>query len=90
VRVGGNIGMNRAAYEMWEAPEACKVMFDPQRRRGGLKPTNPEEANSRRLSRSGPVQIACKKFFEYYDIHAAETRRYHDPKVIDGVLVIDL
>ena len=42
------------------------------------------------MSRSGPVQISCKKFFEYYDINVAETRRYHDPKVIDGVLVIDL
>jgi hypothetical protein len=83
--------MNRAAYRMWGEPEACQVLFDPKRRRLGLKPVRAAETkNSSELNSHSQVQIACKKLFDYYGISIGEAWRYHDLKVIDGVLVIDL
>ncbi len=38
VRVGGLVGLNRAAWRMWGEPDACQVMYDPERRRIGLRP----------------------------------------------------
>ncbi len=91
IRVGGVIGMNRAAYRMWGEPEACQVLFDPKRRRLELKPVRAGETkNSSELNSHSQVQIACKKLFDYYGISIGEAWRYHDLKVIDGVLVIDL
>ena len=45
IRVGGVIGLNRAAFKMWGEPEACQVMYDPERRRIALKPADPKEEN---------------------------------------------
>ena len=89
VRVGGNIAMNKAAYRMWGEPEACQVMYDPERRRIALCPVGLEEPNSFDIH-LGNVQIPCKSLFDHYGVEIKQTRRYHDPKVIDGVLVIDL
>jgi len=66
------------------------VMFDPQRRRIGLKPVSPEAENSYALHSKEQIQIACKSLFDYYGVTIGETRRYRDPKVVNGVLVIDL
>jgi hypothetical protein len=48
VRVGGVIGMNKAAYRMWGEPEACQVMYDPERRRIALRPVEakPEDVTA--------------------------------------------
>ena len=89
IRVGGVISVNKACYRMWGEPKACQVMFDPQRRRIGLKPVSPDVENSYDLS-GQQVQIPCKKLFDYYGVTIARLMRYHDPKVVDGVLVIDL
>ncbi len=88
VRVGGVIGMNRATYKMWGEPDACQVMYDPERRRIAFKPVDPKEENSFQLHHN--VQIPCKSLFDFYGVQIVETRRYYDPKVIDGVLVVDL
>ncbi len=89
VRVGGVIGMNKAAYRMWGEPEACQVMFDSERRRIALRPVSPEEKNSYEVY-AGNVQIPCKMIFDYYEVEIKQSRRYHDPKVVDGVLIVDL
>ena len=65
-------------------------MFDPARRRIGLRPVSPEAPNSYDLYGGSGIQVSCKKFFEFYGIDIPETRRYRDPKIIDGVLVVDL
>ncbi len=90
IRVGGFIFVNKAAYRMWGEPEACLVIVDPQRRRIGLKPVSPETENSYTLNFGPQIQIACKSLFDYYGVTICETRRYRDPKVLDGVLVVDL
>lgn len=89
VRASGVIGMNKAAHKMWAEPECCKVMFDPERKRIAFRPCVPTEPGSYEVSRSG-VQIPCKMVFDYYDVQIFQTRRYYDPKVIDGVMVVDL
>jgi hypothetical protein len=43
VRAGGTIGLNRAAYQMLGRPEAVLLLFDPKRRRIGLKPTTRDD-----------------------------------------------
>lgn len=90
VRVGGVVAMNKACYQMWGAPKACQAMYDTERRRVGLKPCSPEEANSYQLSYHGQFAVPCKSLFDYYGVHIVETRRYYDPKIIDGVLIVDL
>jgi len=90
VRVGGAVGLNKACYRMWGEPRACQAMFDPERRRLALRPCSPDEANSYSLGRHGGDGIPCKSLFDYYGIEIKQSRRYHDMKVIDGVLVVDL
>lgn len=90
IRVGGTIGVSRTAWAMWGEPEACRVMFDPERRRIGLKPVSPDDPQSHEMGRWSQVAISCKALFDYYGVEIVETRRYYDPKVIDGVLVVDL
>ncbi len=75
---------------MWGEPEACVVMFDPERRRLALKPVSRDDPQSYEMHGCSQVAITCKKLFEYYGVEIVETRRYYDPKVIDGVLVVDL
>ena len=88
-RVGDVISVSKACYRMWGEPEACQVMFDPGRRRIGLKPVSRGVENSYDLSEQ-QVQIPYKKLFDYYGVSIAQSRLHHDPKVVDGVLVVDL
>lgn len=74
---------------MWGAPEACKIMFDPKRRRIAFKPASPEEKNIYELSWSQRT-IPAKSMLDFYGVEIKQSRRYYDPKVIDGVLVVDL
>jgi hypothetical protein len=74
---------------MWGEPPACQVMYDPERRRIAFKPVSSSEENSYPLNRSN-IGIPCKSLFDYYGVEIKQTRRYHDPKVIDGVLIVDL
>ncbi len=90
VRVGGVIGMNKACYKMWGEPAACQAMFDPGRRRVALRPVSREEENSYELTPFGQLCVPCKSLFDFYGVQIVQTRRYYDPKVIDGVLIVDL
>ncbi len=91
VRVGGAVGFNKACYKMWGEPRWVRPMFDPERRRLAFKPVAEGDPKScYELSRSGNNQVSCKSLFDYYGVEIKQTRRYHDPKVIDGVLIVDL
>ncbi len=89
VRAGGTIGLNQACFKMWGEPPACQVMYDPERRRIAFKPVDSSEENSYPLDRRN-IGIPCKSLFDYYGVEIKQTRRYHDPKVVDGVLIVDL
>jgi len=34
--------------------------------------------------------VPLRNLFSYYGVEIVETRRYYDPKVVHGVLVVDL
>lgn len=91
VRVGGAIGFNKACYKMWGEPAWVQAMFDPERRRLAFKTVtegNPKSCYE--LRGSSNLQVSCKSLFDFYGVEIKQTRRYHDPKVIDGVLIVDL
>ena len=90
IRVGGAVGLNRACSRMWGEPRHCQAMFDPERRRIGLRPCSPDVANSYELHPCSQLVVPCKSLFYFYGVQIVETRRYYDPKVMDGVLVVDL
>ncbi len=89
VRVGGVVGISLTCSAMWGEPEACQVMFDPERRRLAFNPCALGEPNSYSLE-DRQKQVPLRNLFAYYDVQIVETRRYYDPKVVDGVLVVDL
>lgn len=93
IRADGTIGINKAAYEMLASPSAVQLMFDPKLRRVGLKPVERDHERAAYssyylLDRASDV-LPCRRFCEHYGIPLGETKRY-TPKVIDGVLVVDL
>lgn len=90
VRVGGVIGMNKAAYRMWGEPDACRVMFDPERRRIAFKPCPYGEKGSFDIRFESNIQIPCKTMFDFYGVEIRQTRRYYDPKIVGGVMIVDL
>ena len=89
VRVGGVVGLNKAAREMLGNPDAVRVMFDPIRRRLGVVPAHAGDERSHRFSYS-QGQVSCKKLFEHYRVEITESRRYHELQMIDDVMVVDL
>jgi len=89
IRVGGNIGLNKAAVEILGGPRAVRVMFDPKGRRLGFLPADPDAHDSYRLG-DFQAQMACGKLFDYYGIEVKETVRCHDVEMVDGVLVVDI
>ena len=89
VLVGGVVGLNRAARELFGPPAAVKVMFDPKNKRIGLIPSDPDDAASFKLG-WGQGQVSCKKVFQYYGVEITESKRYRDFKILDGILVVDL
>ncbi len=90
VRVGGVVGFNKACYKMWGEPEMVQAMFDPERRRLAFRPAEDADPKSCYELRWGNPYVPCKSLFDFYGVEIKRSRRYHDPKVIDGVLVIDL
>ncbi len=90
VRVGGNVGLNKAAVKMLGPCDAVKVMYDSKRHRLGFVVADPETANSFEIASHSGVQLTCGKLFEYYGVEIEETRRYHDLQMVDGVLIANL
>ncbi len=89
LRVGGVVGISLTCYVMWGEPEACEVMFDPERRRLAFRPVPRSTPKSYDLTEQ-QKQVPLRNLFAYYGIEIAKTRRYYDPKVLHGVLIVDL
>ena len=92
VRRCGTFGLNRNARQLIGNPGYVELLFDPHRRRIGLRPVGADHPRGRKLiggSRNGYASVGARKFCQYYGITLGETRRY-TPKVVDGVLVVDL
>ena len=90
LRAGGVLGVNKAADQMFGKPSAVRLMFDPERRRIGIAPTDKNDPRGWVDEwRRGGFQIPAKRFCEHYGITPAQSTRY-TPKVIEGVLIIEL
>lgn len=90
LRLGGVVGMNKAARQMLGPCEAVKVMFDPKRQRLGIIPTVPDDRMSYWIGRADTVQLSCKKVLAHYGVEVTECRRYTDLRVVDGIMVVEL
>ena len=91
VRVGGVVGLNKAAREMLGHCDAVRVMYDPKRLRLGIVPADPEARDSYQTPDwHWGTQLSCRRMFEFYGVEIAETRRCYDLEMVDGVLVANL
>jgi hypothetical protein len=92
LRANSIIGISKAAHEMLGSPNAVQLLFDRKLRRIGMKPVDREAervAHCPYYLLHGGQTIQCKVFLEHYGVPLEETTRY-TPKLIDGVLVVDL
>jgi hypothetical protein len=85
----GQVGINRAAREMWGWHEATRLAFDPERRRLAFIPASADDPKAHLLGEF-QATVGCKKLLDYYGIDYSETRRYRSIRVADGVLVVEL
>lgn len=92
IRKGGTFGFNWNARKMMGDPHYLELLFDPQRRRIGFRKVGEDHPRAKKLGGAewtGHGSVGALKFCEYYDVPIAETTRY-TPRLIDGVLVVDL
>lgn len=78
---------------MFGSPDMVQLLFDSKLRRVGVKPVERDAdravySSYYFLDRDQKV-ISVRRFCEHYGIPLTESRRY-TPKLIDGVLVVDL
>ena len=91
VLVSGGFGINIAARRLLGSARAVRLMYDPERKRIGFVPCDPDEANSYELDGwNHSVQITCKKLMEHYGVTVPRTSRCYDLEVVDGVLVANI
>lgn len=90
VLVGGNISLNRAAYEALGQPDAVELLYDRDARIIGLRPVPREVPHAFPLQSRGSVRVvAGRAFAQHFRIDASVSTR-RPAYVEDGVLCIDL
>jgi hypothetical protein len=90
VLMSGGFGINKVARRMLGPVEAVRVMYDPERKRVGFVPADPEEKGCFLISSWNSAQVTCSKLMEYYGIRVERTTRCYDLEMVDGVLVANL
>lgn len=86
----GTIAPNVYSRAMLDA-EAVKIMYDKDRGRLGFVPADPDAANGFLWpTRFCAGQLATRRFCDHHGIAVAETTRYYDLELIDGVLIANL
>lgn len=92
----GLISLNRAAWNLIDDADHVELLYDPSERVIGLRPSSTSSPNAYPVrpqttaSSKGPVLIAGQMFTKFYKIDTDQAMRYLDPKVVDGILCIDL
>ena len=92
VAARGLISINPSAYRLMGEPEYVDLLFDRDRNLVAIRPSDDEENGHkvRQAARSGsPAVVSGTAFMRYYGIDAPVSRRW-EPKVEEGMLVIDL
>lgn len=90
----GLLSLNRAAYALIGSPNAVELLWDPDQRVIGIRPSdeaNPNAYPARPQSKAGkgPILVAGSMFTQYYEIDTAQSLRYV-PVEQGGILCIDL
>lgn len=92
----GLLSINRSAWAELGEPEAVELLFDRESQVIGLRPVDVKSPNAYPVrpqvagSDKGPLLVAGQLFTQYYRIDTTQARRYIDPKVVDGIMHIDL
>jgi hypothetical protein len=90
----GTIKVNRATFEKMGAPDAVKILYDPDNNRLGLQPTAAKLKNAYPFARRGPHGgriVRAYRAITEYALDLPATVRFYDADIDrDGVLVLDL
>ena len=89
----GVIVLNRRSYESLDKPEAVLLLFDGDHYAIGLKPCTRLMPNAFPLAprgRTGGHVIWAFSFCKEHEIKPTGTIRFLEPKVENGILVLDL
>jgi len=84
--------LNKAAYDLLGNPKAVTLLYDPDERLVGFKPSvrdSPRAYAVRSHPKGASVSVSGRAFMKHYGIDASTTRRY-TAEMGDGVLVLDL
>lgn len=88
----GMFSMNQAAYVLMGKPEAVTLMFDPDERLVGFRPTlisSPRAFPVRAQQNAVTFVVGGQAFTKHYGIDTSVARRY-GVEIRDGILVLDL
>lgn len=93
IQKNGLFSLNKAAYAAMENPEAVELLYDPESRLIGFRPTSPEGMRAFPVRSQGKnantLMVAGQAFTKHYDIDTSVARRYA-VEMRDGMLVLDL
>jgi hypothetical protein len=88
--------LNRWAVEAMGNPLTVVLLFDRARSRIGLRPSHSGVAHAYPLTARGeskrgrPFRIYLKAFCKTHNIRNAKTIRFDEPRLDQGILVLDL
>lgn len=88
----GTLGLNLAAMQALNSPEAVELLYDRKARAIGLRPIDIKEPKAypiRRQQSSNSYIVSLTRLCTYYGIDTTTARRYA-PTLVDDVLVIEL
>ena len=90
----GAISLNASAYAALGAPAGIELLYDPDKRRIGLRAVDPRQPHSHLVrsstrSPAGPFVVSASAFLNFYDVDTSVALRW-PAHLEDGVLCIDL
>jgi hypothetical protein len=92
ILASGTLSVNAPAFELMGRPEAVELVYDPNERIVGMRPTSPEAPHAYRVRKEGHAasySVAGKAFCDYYGIPMKPSRRY-PAQMYGDVLGVDL
>lgn len=92
VQRGGNMGLNVAAFEAIGSPARIVFRYDKARRAFAIRPATLDEKGSypvKKQQLANSYVLSAKSFTAYLGLNTHELKVYA-PKVVDGMLVVDL
>ena len=93
VQKGGMFSLNQAAYKAAGEPEAVELLYDPENRMVGFRPTDPTRPRAFFVrpqgKNSATYTVAGRAFTQHYEIDTSKALRYA-AIMQDDTLVVEL